>query len=222
MNARTILPLLSLALSASAAYAQDAVKADPAHYKVVLDNPSVRVLRISYPVGGKSVTHQHPDAMVIPLADANVRFAMPDGKSQDLAMATESVTYTPAGTHTPSNTGKVPIDALLVEFKTPAPGTAAVSSPREGLAMKMLAESPRAIAYRTTANPSFHEPPGSKHEFDQIVIALGSAQMSLAVEGKPAKTTWTRGDAVFVGRGMAHEAKNAGGKPIDFVIVAIK
>ena len=55
-----------------------------------------------------------------------------------------------------------------------------------------------------------------------IVIALGAAQMSLSIDGKPAKTTWARGDAVFVGRGVAHEAKNTGGKPVDFVIVAIK
>jgi oxalate decarboxylase/phosphoglucose isomerase-like protein (cupin superfamily) len=46
--------------------------------------------------------------------------------------------------------------------------------------------------------------------------------MSLSIDGKPAKTTWARGDAVFVGRGTAHEAKNTGGKPVDFVIVAIK
>jgi hypothetical protein len=46
--------------------------------------------------------------------------------------------------------------------------------------------------------------------------------MSLAVDGKPAKTTWKRGDATFIGRGVAHESKNAGGKPVDFIIVAVK
>ena len=222
MNARRVLPLVPLVLLSSVAHAQDAVKADPAHYKVVLENPSVRVLRISYPVGAKSVVHQHPDSIVIPLSSATVRFATPDGKSQDQELPNESATYTPAQTHTPSNVGKGPIDAVLVEFKTAAPGKAAVPSSREGLAMKVLAESPRAIAYRITADPTFQEPAGSKHEFDQIVIALGPSQMSLAIDGKPAKTTWQRGEAVFIGRGAAHQAKNAGGKPADFVIVAIK
>jgi hypothetical protein len=46
--------------------------------------------------------------------------------------------------------------------------------------------------------------------------------MALAVDGKPAKTTWARGDAQFVGRGVRHEAKNAGSKPVDFIIVAIR
>ena len=40
--------------------------------------------------------------------------------------------------------------------------------------------------------------------------------------GKPAKTKWARGDVQFIGRGVAHEAKNTGGKPVDMIIVAIK
>src|SRR5688572_13210956 len=34
--------------------------------------------------------------------------------------------------------------------------------------------------------------------------------MSLAIDGKPAKTTWQRGEVVFIGRGVAHESKNTG------------
>lgn len=78
------------------------------------------------------------------------------------------------------------------------------------------------MAYRVTADPTFQEPAGSKHEYDQVIIALGPSQMSLAIDGKPAKTTWARGDMQFIGRGVPHESKNASGKPIDFMIVAIK
>jgi quercetin dioxygenase-like cupin family protein len=31
-----------------------------------------------------------------------------------------------------------------------------------------------------------------------------------------------RGDVAFIGRGVAHESKNASSKPVDFNIVAIK
>jgi oxalate decarboxylase/phosphoglucose isomerase-like protein (cupin superfamily) len=55
-----------------------------------------------------------------------------------------------------------------------------------------------------------------------VVIALGPAQIALSIDGKPVKSTWARGEAQFVGRGVAHEAKNTGGKPVDMVIVAIK
>ncbi len=209
-------------LWSAAAFAQDPLKVDAAHYKLVFENASVRVLRVHYDAGAKSPMHQHPDSIVIPLSAAKVRFTTPDGKTQDTDMASESAMYSPAGTHSPANVGTGPVDGLLVEFKSAKPGTAALPTSRPDMAMKVLAEGPRAIAYRTTAAPTMQEPAGTKHDYDQVVIALGAAQMSLAIDGKPAKTTWARGDAQFVGRGVAHEAKNTGGKPVDFVIVSIK
>ena len=209
-------------LWSSVALAQDPVKVDPAHYKVLLENPSVRVLSINYPAGATSKMHQHPDSIALMLADAKVRFAMPDGKSQDQEMANESATYTPAGTHNPTNIGPAALRGILVEFKTPAPGKATLPASREGMTLNVLAEGPRAMAYRSTASPTFAEPAGSKHDFDQVVIALGDAQLSLAIDGKPAKTAWKRGDVQFIGRGVGHETKNTGGKPVDMLIVAIK
>ena len=223
MKARQASLVLALVLVGSGfVFAQDAVKVDPAHYKMVLENASVRVLRISYAPGAKSILHQHPDAIVIPLSASKVRFTMADGKAQDSDMASESAMYTPAGTHIPSNIGTGPVDALLIEFKTAAPGKAALPTSRPGMTLKMLAEGPRAAAYRSTASPTWAEPAGSKHDFDQVVIALGPATLSLSIDGKPAKTTWARGDVQFIGRGVAHEAKNTAGKPGDMVIVAIK
>jgi quercetin dioxygenase-like cupin family protein len=205
-----------------AAFAQDPVKVDSGHYKVVFENANVRVLKIDYAAGAKSPVHSHPDAIVVPLADTKVRFTTPDGKTEDASMANEVALYTPAGTHTSANVGAGRIDGLLIEFKAAAPGKAVIPASREGMAMKVLAEGPRAMAFRTTATPTFQEAAGSKHDYDQVVIALAPSQMSLSIDGKPAKTTWARGDAQFIGRGVPHEAKNAGGKPVDFVIVAIK
>ena len=221
MKPLTVLCLSLLLLCPAAVLAQDAVKADPAHYKVLFENASVRVLKIDYPAGAKSTMHQHPDSIVVPLAASKVRFTLPDGKSEDVDLASESATYNPAGTHNPTNLGG-PMEAILIEFKTAAPGKAALPATRPGMAMKALAEGPRAAAYRATADASFNEPAGAKHDYDQVVIALGAAQIALSIDGKPAKTSWVRGDVQFIGRGVSHETKNAGGKPVDFVIVAIK
>jgi quercetin dioxygenase-like cupin family protein len=209
-------------LWSGSAMAQDAVKVDPAHYKLVMENASVRILRISYAPGATSITHQHPDSIVIPLSASKVRFTLPDMTAQVSDLANESAMYTPAGTHIPTNVGTGPVDALLIEFKTAAPGNAALPTSRPGMTLKMLAEGPRATAFRSTAAPTFAEPAGSKHDFDQVVIALGPATLSLSIDGKPAKTTWARGDVQFIGRGVAHEAKNTGGKPGEMIIVAIK
>jgi oxalate decarboxylase/phosphoglucose isomerase-like protein (cupin superfamily) len=215
--------VLSLAaLWSGVALAQDPVKVDPAHYKVLLENASVRVLSINYPVGATSKMHQHPDAIAIMLGNAKVKFATPDGKSAEQEMANETATYTPPGTHNPTNIGTGPIKGILVEFKAPAAGTATLPASREGMTLKVLAEGPRAMAYRSTASPTFAEPAGSKHDFDQVVIALGDTALSLSIDGKPAKTKWARGDVQFIGRGVGHEAKNTGGKPVDMIIVAIK
>ena len=209
-------------LGSGIALAQDAVKVAPTNYTVVLENASVRVLKISYAPGAKSAMHQHPDAIVVPLAASKVRFTLPNGKTQDSDLANETAMYMPADTHSPTNVGPGPVDALLIEFKTAAPGKAALPASREGMTLKVLAEGPRATAYRSTASATFAEPAGSKHDFDQVVIALGPSPLSLSIDGKPAKTTWARGDVQFIGRGVAHEAKNTGGKPSDMVVVVIK
>ena len=223
MKASQALSVAALVLLWSgSAMAQDAVKVDSAHYKLVMENASVRILRISYAPGATSILHQHPDSIVIPLSASKVRFTLPDKTAQDSDLANESAMYTPAGTHIPTNVGTGPVDALLIEFKTAAPGKAALPTSRPGMTLKMLAEGPRATAYRGTAAATFAEPAGSKHDFDQVVIALGASPMSLSIDGKPAKTTWARGDVQFIGRGVAHEAKNTGGKPGDMIIVAIK
>jgi quercetin dioxygenase-like cupin family protein len=215
----SIVPLMFLASSASA---QDAVKVAPTHYTVLIDNSSVRVLKISYAPGDKSAMHQHPDSIVVPLAASKVRFGLPGGKSEESDLANEAAMYMPAATHSPDNIGKGPVDAILVEFKGAAPGKAALPATREGMNMKVLAEGPRGMAYRSTAGATFAEAAGTTHEFDQVVIALAPAQITLSIDGKPAKTSWARSDVQFIGRGVKHESKNTGGKPVDMIIVAIK
>ena len=128
------LSLLSLAVAAlsTVALAQDPVKVDPAHYKVILDNASVRVLNVTYAAGDKSVPHQHPDGIAVALAPSTVRFGMPDGKSQDVEMANEGALYIAGGTHTPSNIGKGPVRAIVIEFKAAKPGTATLPDTRTG------------------------------------------------------------------------------------------
>ncbi len=220
MKPSTIAVLLA-ALPLAAA-AQDAVKVDPSHYKVLLDNAAVRVLKVSYGIGEKSPMHSHPDAMLVPFAPAKARFTMPDGTTQDVDVKAEAALYTPAFTHSPANVGTTKIDALLVEFKAKTAGTAALPTARPGMTQTVLAEGPYATAWRTTAAPTFHEAAGTTHEYDQVVIALGDGDVKVAVEGQPTRTKWQSGDFLFIGRGVKHESQNTGGKPIDFVIVGIK
>jgi len=203
------------------AAAQDPAKVDPGHYKVLLDNATVRVLKVSVAPGGKTPAHAHPDSLLVPLADGTARFTLGDGKVEDAVLAKESAVFTPAGTHTGANTGAGAIDAILIEFKAASPGKATLPTSRPGLQQAVLAESPRAVAFKTTTAPDFQEPAGSTHEFDQVVIALGPSDVNLAVEGQPPVTKWQRGDVQFIGRGQKHSSKNMG-KAADVIVVAIR
>ena len=135
--------LALVVLGSSVALAQDPIKVAPTHYKTLFENADVRILQIDYAAGSKSAMHQHPDAMVISLSGSKVRFSTPDGKSQDSDMPTDFAMYTPAGTHSVTNVGTTAVKAVLVEFKTPAAGTAALPASRPGMTTKVLAESPQ-------------------------------------------------------------------------------
>ena len=219
---KTLKVALVLAALPLAAQAQDVVKVDAAKYKVLIDNPSVRVLKVAVSPGAKSPMHSHPDAMLVSLQDSKAQFTLPDSKTQDSVIGKETAVYTPATTHASANVGTTPVDAILIEFKAKEPGTATLPSERPGIQSNVLAEGPRAVALKAIAAPDFAEAPGTTHDYDQVVISLGANDMSLAIDGKPAITKWQRGTAQFIGRGVKHESKNVSGRPIEFVIVAIR
>jgi hypothetical protein len=95
----------------------DAVKADPAHYKVELENDLVRMLRIKYGPGEKSVMHSHPAGCATFLVDQTFTFTMPDGKTQDDVRRAGEVSCGDAEVHLPQNTGRGTAEVILVEFK---------------------------------------------------------------------------------------------------------
>jgi quercetin dioxygenase-like cupin family protein len=105
------------------AFAQDPVKVDPKHYKVEFENDQVRVLRVNYGVGEKSIMHEHPNLVAIALTDGKVRFSTPDGKPQESPVKAGQTLWNPAGKHLPENIGPKPFELILVELKgKPAAG----------------------------------------------------------------------------------------------------
>ena len=95
----------------------DPVKVDAKHYKVEFENESVRVLRITYAPGEKSVMHYHPNAVAVYLTAGKTRMTTPDGKSQEMPAKAGAAAWTPAGSHLPQNTGDKRLELILVELK---------------------------------------------------------------------------------------------------------
>ena len=109
--------LFTVILFVGNSFAQDATVVDPDHYKVEFENEKVRVLRITYGPGEKSVMHYHPDAVAVFLTDNNVQFTLPDGKSIDVTNMMGDAVWTTEGEHLPENIGDKSSELILVELK---------------------------------------------------------------------------------------------------------
>ncbi len=97
--------------------ALDAAKVDPKHYKVVLENDQVRVLRAKYGPHEKSVMHEHPASVAVFMSDSHVKFNLPDGKSQEVVSKAHDATWADAGKHLPENLGDKSVEVIVIELK---------------------------------------------------------------------------------------------------------
>ena len=96
---------------------EDAVAVDPEHYEVVFENARVRVLRVHYAPGEKSVMHAHPANVAVFLSDGHSTFSLPGGKTSVSDVKAGQVRWSGAEQHLPENTGSVPLELILVELR---------------------------------------------------------------------------------------------------------
>jgi quercetin dioxygenase-like cupin family protein len=113
----TLLTALAFVLSTNFAIAQDPTVVDATHYTVEFENDDVRVIRIKYGPGEKSVMHFHPAAVAVFLVDQKVKFTLPDGKTEEVSTTAGQTIWTPAGDHLPENIGEGTLELVLVEMK---------------------------------------------------------------------------------------------------------
>jgi quercetin dioxygenase-like cupin family protein len=96
----------------------DAVTADPDHYTTEFENDLLRVVRVHYELGERSVMHAHPAGCVVFLTDDTARFTLPDGTVEEgSGVQAGTVACNPASVHLPENVGDGPIEVTLVELK---------------------------------------------------------------------------------------------------------
>ena len=116
MRRMLFLTLFVLAFTVPA-FAQDAVKADPKHYKVEFENARVRIVRAKYGPHEKSVMHTHPALVAIFQTDGHVKFTFPDGRTEERETKAGQAMWMPPTKHLPENLDDKDMEVVLVEMK---------------------------------------------------------------------------------------------------------
>ena len=96
---------------------QDAVAADPAHYSVSFENELVRLLRVRYGPGEKSVMHRHSASCVVFLNDQTFNFTLPDGTTAPASVPGGALGCSDGNVHLPENIGSAAAEFIMFEFK---------------------------------------------------------------------------------------------------------
>jgi quercetin dioxygenase-like cupin family protein len=113
-------PILVVGMSILAvvmAKAQDPATVDPQHYKVIFDNPQVRVLDVRLKPGEETPMHSHPNLVVYSLTGGTIKSTTADGKTTIVTTKAGQVGWRDAQTHISENVGKTEIHALGIELK---------------------------------------------------------------------------------------------------------
>jgi quercetin dioxygenase-like cupin family protein len=97
--------------------AQDPLKVDRKHYKLEFENDDVRVIRIRYAPGEKSVMHGHPKSVTVFLTDCAGRFTYPGGKTEDFNVKAGQTMFFDAVEHLPESRSKKPFELIQIELK---------------------------------------------------------------------------------------------------------
>src|SRR5437763_13078215 len=114
---KTTIIMSLLAVFCTTAHAQDPVKASPKYYKVLLENDQVRVLEYRLKAGEKEPMHSHPAGVVYVLSGATLKFAYPDGRTEEKTAATGETIWRDPVTHAVENIGITEARAIAIGLK---------------------------------------------------------------------------------------------------------
>jgi len=115
---KKLIPIVCISiLSFGISFAQDPVKVDPAHYKVLFDNEQVRIMDVRHKPGEKTPMQSHPNHVIYEFTGGTMKSTLPDGKTNTATFKAGQVVWHNAETHTVENVGKNEIHALDIELK---------------------------------------------------------------------------------------------------------
>jgi hypothetical protein len=102
----------------------DPVNTNPDAYRVIFENPRVRVLEYNDNPGHRTTPHHHPDSVMITLSSFRRRLGA-DGREIEVELPAGVARWLSAQEHYGENIGQTHTHTLFVELKEPAQGSSA-------------------------------------------------------------------------------------------------
>ena len=156
-------------LTAATVTAQDPAKLSP-DYKVEIDNPWVRVLRVKHPAHARIPLHEHPAAVAVFLTDVHEKITEADGKTRSLERKAGEVVFNQPGRHAEENISDQPLETVLIELKPGAPKSPPISLDPvklDGAHHPVVLDNDKVRVIRTILEPHVKSP---MHEHPHYVV----------------------------------------------------
>jgi hypothetical protein len=103
---------------AHSVFTDDALKNDPAHNRVLLENDDVRVVRIDLGPGELVPMADERPRVIVAVTDSCSTVTFPDRRSKSRDAKAGAYFFEDAGRETISNTGTTPLEYVVVELKS--------------------------------------------------------------------------------------------------------
>lgn len=171
--------------------APDAVAIDPTHHNVLFENNHVRVFRALISPGARSPMHTHPRRVLLSLANARLRFTLPDGTNPIFDLHPGQVLWMDSDEHAwEMVSGQAHVIGVEVKAAMrgapPAftlPATDAVRA--DPVAHQVALENEHVRVLTGLAGTGYRSPMHS-HSGDFVLISAGRVRLRLTPQGAPA------------------------------------
>jgi quercetin dioxygenase-like cupin family protein len=214
---------LFLLVPGGAALGQDIVKADPAHYKIEVENDLVRVVRFTLEPGGSEAMHGHPDRVNVNLTPLHALITSPDGAASERTGESGAVAFRPAEKHSAKNLSKEPLELVFVELKPFKAGAKAALQPETDFdrsIQSVVLENDRVRVLHNRYAPG--QRLGTHTHPPRVAVLLTDADVrEEPAEGEPRVIKGKRGLVVF-SPATKHAIVNAGTAPLETIEIELK
>lgn len=101
----------------SLASAQEAIKAEPAHYKLAFENEYVQVVNVHYGPHEKSNMHAHLGGVVVNITGGHMRLTDEHGKQREVRSLPGEARWFPPLKHSVENLEDAPTNSIYIGIK---------------------------------------------------------------------------------------------------------